>query len=182
MEPTLIRLLCSVLLFCSAFTATAQRVSIIGSDASFEPPAGFKELSAEEIALKFNRGSNPPKFVVGNEDATTTVAYEVRPIAATEADLPEMLAAFDQQFQKRIPGLKWIQREIIEKSGQSWIFLEFTSTAADADIHNIMLMTPLNGALLAINFNSTRTEFASYEAGLRASIDSIQLKPAVATK
>lgn len=176
MQTTAFRLLCCATLFCTAFTASAERVAVIGTDASFEPPAGFKQLSAGEIALKFNRGGNPPKSVLGNEGATTTVAYEIRPIAATEADLPEMLAAFDQQFQQRVPGLKWIQREIIEKSGQRWVFLEFTSEAADADIHNIMLMTPVNGALLAINFNSTRADFVRYEAELRTSIDSIRLE------
>ena len=105
MQTTAFRLLCCATLFCSAFTASAERVAVIGTDASFEPPAGFKELSAGEIALKFNRGGNPPKSVLGNEGATTTVAYEIRPIPATEADLPEMLAAFDQQFQQRVPGL-----------------------------------------------------------------------------
>ena len=180
MQANAFRLLCCAMLYCSAFVASAERVAVVGTDASFEPPAGFKELSAGVIALKFNRGGNPPKFVLGNEDATTTVAYEIRPIPATEADLPEMLATFDQQFQKRVPGLKWIRREIIELSGQRWIFLEFTSTAADADIHNLMLMTPVNGALLAINFNSTRADFIRYETELRASIYSIRLHAAAA--
>lgn len=175
MNNPFVRLACFVFLMGCACAAHAQRISIQGTDASFESPAGFKELSAEVLALKFNRGGNPPKFAVGNEDATTTVAYEIRPVKIVDSDLPGILGSFEQQFQGRVPGLKWIRRELMEKQGQRWIYLEFTSTAVDADIHNLMLMTPLNGSLLAINFNSTRADFIRYEPALRASIDSIRL-------
>ncbi len=182
LNKSLIRLLCCVLLLSSSFLAHAQRINIQGTDASFESPAGFKELSAEILALKFNRGGNPPKFAVGNEDATTSVAYELRQVKIIDAELPGILSSFEKQFQGRIPGLQWIRRELIEKEGQRWIYLEFTSTAVDADIYNLLLMTPLKDGLLAINFNSTRSDFIQYETILRASIESIRLRPVTNTK
>ncbi|CAA6677571.1 Unannotated [Lentimonas sp. CC4] len=51
-----------------------------------------------------------------------------------------------------------------------------TSNAVDADIYNIMLITGLNGQMLAFNFNSTKSDFPKYENSLRESIKSIKLK------
>ena len=61
--------------------------------------------------------------------------------------------------------------------GQQWIYLEMSSRAIDTDIHNIMLITPLQGKMLIFNFNSTKAEFPKVEAELRASINSIAFKP-----
>lgn len=155
-------------------SALAQRVEIPDTTASFEPPAGFTALTREEIAAKYPKGSGPG-FVVGNQARTTSIAYDIKPIAIGDKDLPELMAAFGDRFQKSIPGLVWKERKLIGMGGQRWVFLEMTSTAVDTDIHNIMVITPHAGKLLMFNFNSTREEFADVEASLRRSIESITL-------
>ena len=165
----------AILVFFGGIASSfAQRVEIPETTVSFEPPAGFTALTREEIQAKYPKGSGPG-FVVGNKARTTSIAYDIKPIAIGDKDLPELMAAFGDRFQKSIPGLVWKERKLIEMGGQRWVILEMTSTAVDTDIHNIMLITPHAGKLLMFNFNSTREEFADVEASLRSSFESITL-------
>lgn len=165
----------ATLVFFGCITSSfAQRVDIPDTTVSFEPPAGFTALTREEIQAKYPKSSGPG-FVVGNKARTTSIAYDIKPIAIGDKDLPELMAAFGDRFQKSIPGLAWKERKLFERDGQRWVYLEMTSTAVDTDIHNIMLITPHDGKLLMFNFNSTREEFADVEASLRSSIASITL-------
>jgi len=169
-----------IILFTALLTAMvspafAERTILSSSGASFEPPKGFTELTQQEIDLKYPR-KNPPKFVVGNERRTTTIAYDVRDIPLADEELPKTLTSLEQQMQSALPGLEWIDRKLIKMEGQRWIFLEMTSKAVDTSIHNIMLMTPHDGKMLIINFNSTIEEFPQLEKSLRKSLKSIKLK------
>lgn len=161
-----------MLLACS--TSWAERVSIPGANASFEPPEGFTALSSEELAIKFP-SETAPKTVVGDERRKTTVAYEMRKFALTEQELPGLLTAIADAMNRAHPGIQWKKREIVEMAGQKWIWLEMTSTAIDTDIYNIILMTPRNGKALAFALNSTKDLFPIQEAALRKSIASIVL-------
>ena len=53
--------------------------------------------------------------------------------------------------------------------------MEMTSNAVDTDIHNIMMLTGIDGKMLVFNFNSTREDFPRYEEELRKSLNSIEL-------
>lgn len=154
--------------------ATADVVEVDGTGITFEVPDEFKPLSQAFIDVKWPN-NNAPRFAVGNERATTTVAFDIKPQDISSADMAELLAAFEQVFDRVIPGIRWIAKDIIEHDGQQWLYLEMTSNAIDTDIHNIMLITAFGNEMLALNFNSTREEFPKYEQALRASIDSIRL-------
>jgi hypothetical protein len=167
--------LIAILVFFGGITAAfAQRVEVPDTTVSFESPPGFTALTREEIQAKYPKASGPG-FVVGNKARTTSIAYDIKPIAIGDKDLPDLMAAFGERFEKAIPGLAWKDRKLIEMDGQRWVYLEMTSTAVDTDIHNIMLITPHAGKLLMFNFNSTREEFPDVEALLRSSIESIAL-------
>ncbi|MGH8105832.1 MAG: hypothetical protein ACREO2_05920, partial [Arenimonas sp.] len=157
-----------MLLINFAASAATQRIEIAGSSASFEQPAGFTALTIEEIEDKYPK-ENGPSLVVGNESRATTIAYTLKDIAITEAQLPEMLAPLTDYMQTELPSIKWIERKMIDFQGQKWIYLEMTSEAIDTDIHNIMLITALEGKMLFFNFNSTREEFPLIEESLRQS-------------
>ena len=158
-----------------ASPAVAERVRIPETSVSFEPPTGFTELSQAEIDVKFP-SKKGPAFVIGNERRTTTVAYDVKPLALQEKDLQGTLDGFDEMLKRGIPGLVWKERKLLELDGQKWIYLEMTSTALDTDIYNILLMTPYSGKTLVFNFNSTKEDFPKLEAVLRASVASIRFR------
>ncbi len=154
--------------------ATADVVEVDGTGITFEAPDEFVPLSQEYIDIKWP-SRNAPRFAVGNERATTTIAFDIKPRDIANADMTELLAAFEQVFDRVIPGIRWIAKDIIERDGQQWLYLEMTSNAIDTDIHNIMLITAFGNEMLLLNFNSTREDFPKYEQALRVSIDSIRL-------
>jgi hypothetical protein len=160
---------------CFSASSVAGPLSVPEAGVTFEAPFGFTALSPEEIAIKFPR-RNAPQSVVGNERRTTTIAYELRDVAVPEDALPAVLESMATSFHRAVPGLEWKRREIVKMVGQDWIWLEMTSTALDADIYNIVLMTPRRGKLLVFNFNATKALFAIQESALRASIASIRFE------
>jgi hypothetical protein len=166
-----------VLLFllCSTTFAYSEIVSLDNGAVSFDAPDGFKPLTKELIEIKFPR-SRAPKYVVGNQRATTTVAYDLKDDAVPEEKIGEVLDSFYGMFPKIIPGITWKEKKIMEFEGKKWGYLELTSSAIDTDIYNIMLFTSYKGKLLIFNFNSTKSDFPTYEKALRESIKSIRIK------
>lgn len=152
----------------------AEAVQVADSKASFEPPPGFGPVPQAIIDAKWP-SKRAPRFVVGNERATTTVAYDLKPNTVPQDKLPEVQKAFTGLIERVVPGLRWVRNEIIEQAGQRWLYLELTSTAVDTDIHNMMLITGLGDQMLVFNFNSTKEEFPKLEIALRASMRSIAI-------
>jgi hypothetical protein len=168
----LLLLLCALRL---ASLCRAEVFSLPDSGVSFDAPMRFTRLSSQEISKKFP-SDRSPAFVVGNDDRTTTIAYDLKANSIAPDKLDETLTSLASAFKQIVPNLKWIARKIIKLQGQRWIYLEMTSVAEGNDIHNVMLLTPYNGKMLMFNFNSTREEFPAMETELRKSIASITLK------
>ena len=166
-----------IALTLSLFAAhgSAETFSISDVGVSFEAPDGYTKLDATEIANKYpsNRG---PAFVVGNARRTTSIAYDLKPNGFPADKIGEVKEFFEKTFDRIIPGIEWKQKKLIDMLGQQWIYLEMSSRAIDTDIHNIMLITPLQGKMLVFNFNSTKSEFPKVESELRESIKSITSK------
>ena len=151
-----------------------EKISVPNSTVSLDALVGFTPLTAFEIAAKFPRTA-PPGYVVGNARRTTSIAYDLKPQPITDAGLEQGLKVFGRLMGGIISNLVWKRKEMIEMAGQCWIFLEMTSSAIDTDIYNIMLITPFDGKMLIFNFDSTKEDFATQEAALRASVASIRL-------
>lgn len=169
------KLLLAALALALSGLAAAAPFSIPAAGMSFDAPEGFTPLSQAEIDAKYpsKRG---PAFVVGNERRSTTIAFDLKDNALPADQLPQVQAAFEKLFDRIVPGIEWKDRKLVQMQGQTWIYLEMSSRAADTDIHNLMLVTPRHGRMLVLNFNSTRAEFPAMEAALRKSIDSITLQ------
>jgi hypothetical protein len=164
--------LCATLIMVHA--ATAAHIKVSNTDVTFEPPANFKTLSADVMATKWPT-NRAPAYAVGNDTASTTVAYDFKGGNLPQDKLSEVQAVFKQAFERMVPGLKWIRNEIVEHERQKWILMEMTSSAIDQDIHNVIFVTGHEGKTLMFNFNSTKKDFPKYEAALRASMKSIKL-------
>ncbi len=164
--------ICFSLVLVSLCVGTPIKVG--DTNVTFEPPEGFRPVPQEIIDLKWPM-NQAPKFVVGNESATTTVAYDLKPYLIPQNKLPDYQRQFTLVFDQIIPGLEWKKNELVDHSGQKWLHMEMTSSAVDTDIYNIMMMTGHEGRMLMFNFNSTKEEFERYESQLRESIASIKL-------
>ncbi len=158
----------------------AEPVSLENGAITFDVPKGFTALSPEEIKLKYP-SIHAPRFVVGNQTRSVSVAYDLKetqmPVdRLVDADLPTVQQGVSMSFERLIPGLQWVKREIVQINGKKCMMFEMTSNAIDQDIHNLMLMTFFKGKLFIVNFNSTKSAFPSNEAELKRCIQTIAIK------
>ncbi len=166
-------LLTSIVLMTTPLAA--ELVTLDGGAVRFEAPDGFKPVPQEIIDLKYP-SSRAPKYVIGNESAATTIAYDLKPHDVPQERIDQARESFAAAFPRMIPGLEWKENKTITLAGQKWGYLEMTTTAVDTNIHNIMLFTGHNGQMLVFNFNSTKEEFPKYEQALRKAVETIQIK------
>ena len=152
--------------------AHAETVTVPGTNISFTPPVGFTPLTQEELDIKFPNKSGP-KFAYGNERRTTTIAYDVKPVAVTADTLRNGLEPIGESMARVIPGIVWVEKKMVSLAGLDWAYFEMTSNALDADIHNIILMGAWQGKMVVFNFNATKADFTKLEPALRASMKSI---------
>lgn len=164
--------LCAVCIF--SFPVSAQIITIPNTDVTFVPPSGFKPIPEAIKKVKWPMNT-APRFAVGNESASTTVAYDIKNQKATQEDLSLIKETLVKVFDRVIPQIQWKHNTIITHAGQKWIFLELTSAAVDTDVHNILLMTNYKDRIIVMTFNSTRQEYPRYKDALYQSIGSIKI-------
>lgn len=158
-----------------AAPSEAGRVYFEANRISFVPPPGFTAMTAQEIALKFPRGANPPKYVYANDRRSVAIAVTLSQAALTPEQLPELKQQMESFLEKGLPGLKWIDRGFVEIHGVRWVKLEAKSKAIDTDIRNDMYFTSFGGKMLGFNFNSTVEMDSKARSALLKSRDSIKL-------
>lgn len=171
----LTRSIAAVVLSLFALAVHAGEVVTPDSAVTFTVPDDFTPFSADEIKQKWPTAASPPSFVVGNASRATSIAYDLKANPLKLEELPQAMKTFEAVFTRIVPGIAWKRRELIELGGRQWVMLELTSNAVDTDIYNIMLITSFRGRLLALNFNSTKSDFVPMEAALRRSVASVKL-------
>jgi hypothetical protein len=152
------------------------RITFADGRIAFVPPSGFTALTAKDLAAKYPR-ANPPRAAVGNAQRTTTIAYDLLDQRAPSTDLEAGRKYFAANYEQMLPGLKWVANDVHQVGGRAFVYLEFTASAADQHIHNIVLISIYDGRVLMFNFNSTEAEFPAVERALRASIATITTRP-----
>lgn len=168
----MIRYLIIALVLASPLSYASGLVRVPLTELTFVAPVGFTALSQDEIDVKFP-SKTAPRSVVGNERRTTTVAYDVRDIAVTDEILEGQLQEISSLSSRAVPGFKLIEQGMKTLNGRTWAYIEFRSSALDADIRNILLMASYEGRMVVLNFNSTESDFVKLEPELRASISSL---------
>jgi hypothetical protein len=167
-----------VLSGANVYAQVEERVQFKEGRVSFVPPAGFKPMSKEDINIKFGRKGEAyaPEFVYSNEPGNVSVAAGFRGSGLKPSELDELKKFLEAQLEKSIPGLEWMEREIITHSGARWIHLYLKAPAIDTGIINDMYFTIFDGQLLLFNFNSTIAQYEKHKESLRKSAQSINVK------
>ena len=133
-----------------------ERVQLKDGRISFVLPAGFKPMSKEDINVKFGRigAAYAPEFAYSNERQNVSVAVGFGGSGLQAAQLDELKKFLEAQFERRVRGVEWIEREII----------------------NDMYATVFDGQMLFFNFNSTVAQYENYNESLRRSAQTITVK------
>ena len=164
----------AVLLLCVGNAFAQDRVSLNAGRLSFEVPAGFRALTADEIAFKYPK-ANPPQYVYADPRAAVSIAVTFSQNAVTLDRLPDLKSAMEQMLPRLVPGLEWITRETVRINGRPWIHFELFSFAIDTEIHNHMYLTAFDGKMLGINMNSTVDAYPRVRDALVRSRNSIRV-------
>jgi hypothetical protein len=155
-----------------------ERVQLRDGRVSFAPPAGFKPMSKEAINIKFGRKgvAFAPELVYSNEQQNVSVAVGFTGSGLDAVQLDELKPFLEEQLKSNIPGVEWIEREIITRGGTRWIHLHLKAQAIDTAIINDMYFTKFDGQLLLFNFNSTVAQHEKYKESLHKSAQTITVK------
>jgi hypothetical protein len=156
----------------------AERVQLRNGRISFVPPAGFKPMSKEDIAFKFGRNgaAYAPELVYSNEPQNVSVAMTFGGSGLREAELDELKKFLETQLGRSIPGVEWIEREIVTRDGRRWIHLRLKAAAIDTGVFNDIYATVFDGQLLMFNFNSTIAQYEKHKESLHRSAQTITVK------
>ncbi len=141
---------------------------------TFVLPDGFAVMPSEIAEAKYPN-ANRPKHIYSNTNATTSVAVNTMQAKLTDAELPEFRTFMEKTMTRMIPGCRILKRDFVTLNGTRWARLELQSNAIDTDIHNILLMTALDGQPVMFNFNSTQEEFPKITGALAKSIETIRI-------
>ncbi|HEV2763512.1 MAG TPA: hypothetical protein VGV38_11090 [Pyrinomonadaceae bacterium] len=167
----------------SAAAARAQepagRVQLLGGRVSFVPPNGFKPMSKEDIAFKYGRlgEAGAPQYAYSNERQNVSVAVGLRGNGGLRPEqLDELKKFLEADFARGIPGLEWVEREIVTLNGTRWIHLYAKAPAVDTNVVNDIYATIFDGRLLLFNFNSTVAQYEAHKESLRRSVQTITVK------
>jgi hypothetical protein len=162
----------------SVHAQTGERMQLKDGRVSFVLPAGFKAMSKEDINFKFGRNgaAYAPDFAYSNERQNVSVAVGFRGSGLPAIPLEELKKMMEAQLEKSIPGVEWIEREIITRNGTRWVRLHLKAAAIDTGVINDMYITVFEGQMLLFNFNSTIAQYESHKEILLKSAETITVK------
>lgn len=171
-KPIVTVLTASLLLILGSLGA--REIQIGATGVSFEVPDEFEALSQSLIDRKWPL-KNAPRYALGTPTGSSTIAYDLKDQDISRLDPDALRKKLETVFERMVPGIRWIDRRIIQRAGRKWIFFEMSSHALDTDIHNLILISPLGKQMLIFNFNSTRAEIGRYRPLFIRSILSIRI-------
>jgi hypothetical protein len=111
-----------------------------------------------------------------NEPQNVSVAVGFGGSGLRAAQLDELKKFLEAQLERSIPGVEWIEREIVTRNNTRWIHLHLKAKAIDTGIVNDLYATVFDGQLLLFNFNSTIAQYDSHKESLRKSAETINVK------
>jgi hypothetical protein len=170
-----VKYLCLSLFVLSMSFATAKPVDFENGNITLEAPADFTFLTQEELDKKFP-SKHGPSAVIGNDSRAVTIAYQLSEQSLQPDQLTDAQHGMTPVLNRVIPGIQWIKNDIVEINGVKWIYFEFTSNAAQGEIHNIEIATSYNGKMAIINLNADTKDFDSFQDKLKESLNSVKIK------
>jgi len=131
-----------------------NEATALGGKVLYSKPVNFAPMSKEMVDLKYP-SLNQPDEVLSESTGAVSLAFSYTDNKVEVTDFEVFKTILKKSFSNLYPTAQWKRNEIINQNGSTFIVLEFTSTAIDTQIHNIMYGTSVNGRLMLISFNTT---------------------------
>lgn len=161
-----------------ASCAAAADIATPSGMLSLEVPAGYTELTAEELQSKFGRHGRVPLKAYGNARRSSTVAvtWSQMKQPLTEERLPELKAAMEGMLPRLTPGLEFKNSQMVTVGERAWVLLDSTAPAVDTEVRNLMYLTDLGGHMVAVNYNATLADYPAQVGAFAASARSLRVR------
>lgn len=142
---------------------------------SVTTPTGFSLVLGNDL-LSLYPITRAPQFVLANADRTVTVSFDLKNHNISELSAAQLLPIFERVFEKRVPGLVWKVRKLLEQDRQQVLHLEFLSKDGARTYYNMMRVAAVNDQMQVFNLGCLDSEFGANEATLRDIVNSVNLR------
>ncbi len=117
-------------------------------------PKHFVQMEQSDIAIKYPN-PNPPDLVYTNDTGAINIAINHPKDRVPSDDLKRLHQELDKVIRQTQPDATWMFSGFQHYHGRQWIQLEFQTDAIDDKIHNMVMVTVVQGRALFISFNCT---------------------------
>lgn len=150
-----------------------ERVALNGR-VTLLAPGNFTPLPENLRKSKYPSEWRPTE-VLSNESGSVNLAFN-HASGEVPDDVDVLREGLSEPFHKIYAEAEWLRDDVVEVNGRKFVRFEMITRSLDGHIHNILYMTPLDGRLLLISFNTTRDEAPRWLEIGRRMLQSIQIR------
>jgi hypothetical protein len=137
-------------------------------------PTDFRQMSAAERAIKYPR-EDRPSVVFTNAEGSFDVTFSRKPGRVSVTQIDAVRQRLSKGLHASQPLASWHSDNVVEINGREFAQVQFTTSAADARIRNVMLATPADGSMLLISINMPEARVADWMAVATEMLGSIHV-------
>jgi hypothetical protein len=166
---------CAVLLAATAALARDYRVEgPFDGLVEVSIPTDFRVMGDDERVIKYPAKSGP-QTVFTNAAGNFDVTFTRNPGDISALPIDALRARVSHGLHLKQPFAKWHRDEVVEINGRQFARLEFTISAFDTNIRNILLETPADGAVLIIGINMPEANVRQWMPVAAQILDSVRV-------
>lgn len=139
---------------------------------SLKVPVDFVAMDEDMIKKKYPN-SNPPKYVLSNNETTINLAVSETDTVIKNSQINSYINAVEDQLSSVVDV---VDTRFFERSGHKVGEIKFISKAIDTDIYNHMIVFSYNDYLKIISFNCTKELRAIWQKAGEDIINSLSFK------
>lgn len=137
-------------------------------------PGNFTPLPENLLKSKYPSEWRPSE-VLSNESGSVNLAFN-HASGEIPDDVDVLRQGLSEPFHKIYAQAEWLSDDVVEVNGRKFVHFEMITRSLDGDVHNILYMTPLDGRLLLISFNTTKEEAPQWLEIGRRILQSIKIQ------
>ncbi len=167
--------LITVVVTAAVDAAELETRSLLNGKIQMLIPTHFEPMDEDLLRTKYP-SERRPTTVLTNERGTFNVTMNHLADALSTQQLTDAHQAFDEMFRNVYPSATWYRSEVTSINGRDCFVLELLTPAVDAEIHNIIVVTPLENRVLIVSVNLTKELTDQLLSTARQMVDSITVK------
>lgn len=127
-----------------------EQVVMCGGRVTFRLPQGFSLMGG--VAVKERWRAPPyPDAAWRGQSGGYIIAFRFGEVLVDRGAIADFKETLEAAYETSIPGLKWVQREVVEQNNLPLLLHEFESNSSRGRLATIVLSASFDGKLLSIN-------------------------------